>query len=774
MLTVLTNGGSLLTLTGVSASPPAPTSNDAVRVTVNIASSTTVTQALLSYSTGAGASTTNTVFAETMALTATIGTGGWDGTGAINPWTPLTLAGAGNIKQTIGANHGSGNPCGLELSKGSSEPAQTMVTTANSINATGATGYVEFWVATVNVTNGLGWTFQLSTNGTTFITRLSETNGTVHAHQVYHYDLLPSERVSTLTMRFQFIGNGVGGPTAPKAQIDDITVVTTTAGAATVNVAMADDGAHQDGAAGDGVYGAQIPAFPNGTTVNYFVTAANSGGLRATNPAGAPASQFSYIVATAVVSNGWSMLKLPDTGQTTSYTTTPGEDSDYAINPPSYTDNGNGTTTDNVTGLMWQKADGGEMTISNALLFAQTTLNATNFAGYSDWRLPTVHELMSILNQDRSNPALDTNYFTSPGVVAGTWNQVYWWSRDQFRNSTNQWCANAGGGVGPKAISETISAGGTLNYRVRCVRGAHAPATSSPIHHFVNNGNGTITASDTGLTWQQDEIGAMTDWTNALNYAEGLVLGGFQDWRLPNIKELESLNDETLISPSIDTNYFPKAKSARYWSSTTQNNSTGNAWFNEFIAGITSQAAKTTNYWVRAVRGGLANTPPTLAAISNRTVNVGVTVQFTNTASDAETAPGFLTYTLLTTTTGATLNATSGVFTWRPAVAQAGTTNLFSIVVADTGSPIQTATRPFTVIVNPLAEARVSSAGFSNGLFRLSITGDLGPDYIVQASTNLTTWTNVFATNSPALPLNWIDTSSSNYLQQFYRVLLGP
>lgn len=774
VLTVLTNGGSFLTLTGVNASHAAPASNDAVRVTVNIASSTTVTQALLSYSTGAGASTTNTVFAETMALTATGGTGGWDGTGANNPWTHLTLAGAGNIKQTIGANHGSGNPCGLELSKGSSDPAQTMVTTASSINATGATGYVEFWVATVNVTNGLGWTFQLSTNGTTFITRLSETNGAVHAHQLFHYNLLPSERLSTLAMRFQFIGNGVGGPTAPKAQIDDITVVAATTGAATVNVAMADDGAHQDGAAGDGVYGGAIPAFPNGTTVSYYLTAANSGGQSATNPIGAPASQFSYTFAAAVVSNGWSMLTLPDTGQTTSYTTTPGEDSDYAINTPSYTDNGNGTTTDNVTGLMWQKADGGEMTISNALIFAQTTLNATKFAGYNDWRMPTVHELMSILNQDRSNPALDTNYFTSPGVVAGTWNQVYWWSRDQLRNGTNQWCANAGGGIGPKPITETISVGGTLNYRVRSVRGAPAPATNSPIHHLINNGNGTITDSDTGLTWQQAEIGATTDWTNALNYAEELTLGGFQDWRLPNIKELESLNDETLVSPSIDTNYFPNAESARYWSSTTQNNSTGNAWFNEFIAGITSQASKTSSYWVRAVRGGLANTAPALATISNRTVNAGVTVQFTNTASDAETAPGFLTYSLLTTTTGATLNATSGAFTWRSVVAQAGTTNLFNIVVADTGSPIQTAARSFIVTVNPFTEARVSPAGFSNGLFRLSIAGDRGPVYTVQASTNLTTWTNVFAANSPALPLNWIDTNSGIFLQRFYRVLLGP
>lgn len=155
-------------------------------------------------------------------------------------------------------------------------------------------------------------------------------------------------------------------------------------------------------------------------------------------------------------------------------------------------------------------------------------------------------------------------------------------------------------------------------------------------------------------------------------------------------------------------------------------------------------------------------------------MNAGMVLQFTHVAPDAETAPGFLTYSLLTTTTGATLNAISGVFTWRPVVAQAGTMNLFNIVVADTGSPFQTATHPFTLTVNSLAEVCVSAAGISNGLFRLSITGDLGPDSTVQASTNFTTWTNVSVTNSPALPLNWTDPGASNVFQRFYRVLLGP
>ena len=63
------------------------------------------------------------------------------------------------------------------------------------------------------------------------------------------------------------------------------------------------------------------------------------------------------------------MNNLPDTGQTTSYTATFGEDNDYTINVPSFTDNGNGTITDNVTGLMWQQGDSGELTIENGIIY---------------------------------------------------------------------------------------------------------------------------------------------------------------------------------------------------------------------------------------------------------------------------------------------------------------------------------------------------------------------------------------------------------------------
>ena len=292
-----------------------------------------------------------------------------------------------------------------------------------------------------------------------------------------------------------------------------------------------------------------------------------------------------------------SLLNLPDTGQTATYTTVFGEDSDFSIHPPAYVNNGDGTISDQVTGLMWQQTDGGEMTWPTATNYPATL----SLGGYSDWRLPTCHELYSLALADAVNPAINTTYFTLTLAE-------YWWSRDaQADNPANIWVVNAGGGIGNHPMSETLSAGGSKRFHVRCVRGAAAPSATSPIHHFVNNGNGTLTDTDTGLTWQQAEIAATTNWTGALQYASALTLGGYTDWRVPNIKELQSLNDETLVSPSLDTTYFPGAMAAAYWSSTSLFGTTNLAWYLDSTYGITTYLDKTNRCLLRCVRGGTTN-----------------------------------------------------------------------------------------------------------------------------------------------------------------------
>jgi hypothetical protein len=285
------------------------------------------------------------------------------------------------------------------------------------------------------------------------------------------------------------------------------------------------------------------------------------------------------------------IARLPDTGQTTSYTPTFGEDNDYTINSPSYTNNSNGTITDNVTGLMWQQVDGGEMTIENATIYCDNLI----LGGFSDWRLPNPIESFSILNHQNNNPAMNTTFFTASTAE-------YWWTNTYELNSTTKvWCTNAGGGIGNHPKSETISAGGIKRFHVRAVRDISLPTTLA--NHFTDNGDGTITDNLTELVWQKTPNTQTQNWENALFYAENLALSNLSDWRLPNIKELQSLNDESRTNPSINPLFFPSIGVNNYWSSTSLPNQTTNAWYLNTQFGISTYSSKTTANYVLCVRG---------------------------------------------------------------------------------------------------------------------------------------------------------------------------
>ncbi len=159
---------------------------------------------------------------------------------------------------------------------------------------------------------------------------------------------------------------------------------------------------------------------------------------------------------------------LPDTGQTQKYTTTFGEDADYTINPPSYTNNGDGTVTDNVTGLMWQKArvsqtynwyraagvyDGSYNRTTQNVCQEQTTGN------HHDWRLPTKKELAGIVDYSR--------YYPNPSInpVFTGYASFYWSSTAYAASSSTAWVVYFDSGfvsIGSKSQDYIY---------VRCVRG---------------------------------------------------------------------------------------------------------------------------------------------------------------------------------------------------------------------------------------------------------------------------------------------------------------
>ena len=220
------------------------------------------------------------------------------------------------------------------------------------------------------------------------------------------------------------------------------------------------------------------------------------------------------------------------------------------------------------------------------------------------------------------------------------------------------------------------------------------------------------------------------------------------------------------------------------WTSSWYGNLTANAWntitltvppaavtpLQQLGIQFTTSAAWSGTCYIDSVAW---NTPPTLVPIANQTVNVGQTVAFAASATDIDQPPQTLTFALLAGAANATLNTNSGAFIFRPLVTQANSTNYFTLKVADNGTRSLSATQSFSVFINPLSLAGISNISVAGGQFSFHVSGQSGPDYAIETSTNLVQWSNVFITNSPTLPFNWTD-AATNSPQRFYRIKLGP
>ena len=203
------------------------------------------------------------------------------------------------------------------------------------------------------------------------------------------------------------------------------------------------------------------------------------------------------------------------------------------------------------------------------------------------------------------------------------------------------------------------------------------------------------------------------------------------------------------------------------------------AWFNYKTKNSYSVRVRSTD------QGGLfvekafnvnVNDVPTLMPVSNQTINAGVTLMLTNVAADQDSPPQTLSFSLLNAPANATLatvNGTNGIVIWRPLISQSGTVNLFSVQVADNGTPNLSAVNNFMVTVNPPTRPVIGSIAVSGGQASLVINGMQGPDYTLLTSTNLINWQVSFTTNSPIMPLGLVDTNLTD-LSRFYRVQLGP
>lgn len=192
---------------------------------------------------------------------------------------------------------------------------------------------------------------------------------------------------------------------------------------------------------------------------------------------------------------------------------------------------------DHNTGLIWEV----KSPVSGDVNFAEDQytwneisslyvdkLNKANYGGYSDWRVPNKDEVRSIVDYNKMNPAIDTNYFqnTQPGI--------YWCANTYQMQPYFAWVIFMGFG------SATASSKNKKQF-IRAVRGGYEPLFGKmDTSRFKDHGDGTISDSVTGLMWQQGDNPRM-NWFEALKYFNDMDLAGYNDWRLPNIKELNTI-----------------------------------------------------------------------------------------------------------------------------------------------------------------------------------------------------------------------------------------
>ncbi|HTY51638.1 MAG TPA: DUF1566 domain-containing protein [Methanomicrobiales archaeon] len=293
-----------------------------------------------------------------------------------------------------------------------------------------------------------------------------------------------------------------------------------------------------------------------------------------------------------------------------------GQDAQNTGNRPDYAVSADGLTVrDGVTGLTWQRSPDtngdGSLTRADKLTWSQArarpaTLDAARFGGFTDWRLPSVKELYSLIDFRGTDPSptgtstaglvpfIDTRYF---GFAYGEPAEGDRIIDSQYASATVY--AGGGPGGGTKLFGVNFADGRIKGYDlagpggaektffVLCVRGN----PEYGVNRFTDNGGGTVTDAATGLTWTKADSGTGMDWQDALAWVREKNAAGYlghDDWRLPDAKELQSIVDytrspESSGSPALDPvfsstgirNEAGQPDYPYYWTGTTHASANG-------------------------------------------------------------------------------------------------------------------------------------------------------------------------------------------------------
>ena len=272
-----------------------------------------------------------------------------------------------------------------------------------------------------------------------------------------------------------------------------------------------------------------------------------------------------------------------------------GQDAQYAKKgeciPQKFTAKGSGDEKivfDENLKLEWQqKIPEGEFDWQSAANYC-----GQEYAGSYGWRLPTPKELLSIADNGKFDPAINTDYFP------GTPDEWFWTSADFASTADSDlnkaWFVRFDKGfLSHKAKTESEK------MHVRCVRG-----TTLPDGEFETRTIGedeVVKDSVTGLMWQKTYKDGVKKFADALSTCEDLDYAGFTDWRLPNKNELASIANYAKYRPASD---FPEMPNRSFRTSTTDAKSSKNAWYILFSESGINFGGKSNSDIVRCVRRG--------------------------------------------------------------------------------------------------------------------------------------------------------------------------
>ena len=318
-----------------------------------------------------------------------------------------------------------------------------------------------------------------------------------------------------------------------------------------------------------------------------------------------------------------------------------------------FIDNNDGTVTHKTTGLMWMRCAMGQTWTGSTCTgtyqeytYDQAMSLTSRFARFSDWRLPNIAELQTIVERENRSPAINTTVFLNPPSNA------FWSSSPYVGSTSSAWGVYFN-------VGNVDSSGRSGSLPVRLVRASQSLiiGLSTPTTEFTDNIDGSVTHKRSGLVWQRCSVGQI--WTgsscsggaNRYTYdaAQQLTshLAGYSDWRVPTANELASIVSYDKLNPAINTAVLPNAPNNAFWSSSPFVDFTTYAWYVDFHYGNVNNGLRSSSMPVRLVRAsqsliiGLVDLASTITASTNSVKlkqNITYTATMTNNGSAAATS----------------------------------------------------------------------------------------------------------------------------------------